>query len=263
MQRIKMEHHLNHQMLVTTAATVIDSGHQSPIIAIASNTDHPKNSSSNEQESNTIKETNNTAIVSMANHEVETNQSQSVNSNVSMNSNENGGGKGIKSDSEQTRPCNSNSSHVKTEDESGNKSPHTHVITEAPSSRAEPHKSHIGANTSLNSLSQQSTPSISPATSMVLPVQDSPEPMTNNSGNSSNANTITIQELTHAQISGNEQMTAWHLQAINRAQPRTIYGSRLTNTLNIEQERDNDSPHPNTNLESNSPSFYVQQLHHR
>lgn len=276
MQRIKMEHHLNHQMMVTTAPSVIDR--ESPVITIASHhsSDHSNHSSPGHD---STKDSNSTisAIVLANNninshHEVESaNRSQSVNSNASLSSNESGGklassaeSGGGGRDSEQTR-----SSQMAVSEESGNKSPHTHVITEAPSSRAEQLKSHIAATSSpiLNNLVQHPTPSMSPAnTTMVLPVQGSPESMTNSNSNSSNANTITIQELSHAQIviGGNEQMAAWqHPANAVRGQVRP-YGHRMQNSLSIDQDRDNDSPHPSTGLEPSSPTpFYVQQLHHR
>lgn len=293
MQRLKMEHHLNHQLMVSSASPVIDR--QSPVInSIVSHPTAGEHSNHNSPGDGSTKGTGEnaaiSAIVPVPAHEAtataaaEGSRSQSVNSNASQGSNESGS---KVSNGQPGHPENGNSAAqtqaptIQSKSESmmagpgvesqGKTSPHTHVITEAPSSRAEQLKTqHSSAAPSpiLNTLvSQHPTPTMSPATSMVVAAQGSPESMTSNG---SNTNTITIQELSHAQIVGNDQMSSWaHHHANQRAQIRAPYGGqRLHNSLSID-ERDNDSPHQNGAMEPSSPRYYLHQqqlqqhLHHR
>ncbi|KAJ6223498.1 hypothetical protein RDWZM_002043 [Blomia tropicalis] len=177
----------------------------------------------------------------------------------------------------------------------GNKSPHTHVITEAPrtatatvanvntglvvehkTSNVIHHES--SSNIKLNSHSPTHSPqsqSQQPQQqqSMVVPVvhQGSPETMTG-SGNSNGSGTIiTIQELTHAQVindqlnNNNNNNNGWHqrsatLPTNNRA---SSYGGghRLSHDDRNEDHEQVSSPTSQQHsthsiMESNSPRFY-------
>ncbi|XP_017485392.1 PREDICTED: putative uncharacterized protein DDB_G0277255, partial [Rhagoletis zephyria] len=263
-----------------------------------------------------------------------TNRSQSVNSNSSHESNGNGGqgtaavglnGEGkdssaaaaadqhssssspvsshsLKSGSDQQTAQSALMAGSEEEKQSnngaGNKSPHTHVITEAPSSSRGEHQlkqeylstssSPILSHSLVNSSQQQP---MSPATSssggMVIAAAaaaasasatGSPESMSNSNG--SNANSI-IQELPHAQIISNEQMNSWHQpqhqqqnqhlhHQANRGngQRPSLYGgsnggsNQHHRLLDQQQEHENESPHQSN---PSSPRFYLQphlQQHH-
>lgn len=193
---------------------------------------------------------------------------------------------------DQTLALMAGSEEEKKGSKGGNTSPHTHVITEAPSSRSELQlKQGLSAssspilNHSLVSNQQMSPGTTNTNSSMVIAVttatDHSPESMSNSNSNGSNPNSI-IQELPHAQIISNEQLNSWqqhqqhqqnqqhHQHQANRGGLRpSLYGGnqhhRLQPSLGLEQqtERDNESPHPQN---PSSPRFYLQQQlqqHHR
>ena len=259
-----MEHHLS-QHLVSTSS--ISEREISPVISVASHNGHTKSDTSKEARTES-------AIVLSASEKESKNANAIHDSNGKSNSFDNNI---INKNNINSAETASTTPQTKSEviEESGNTSPHTHVITEAPSSRADHLKvqmNHI-SSPSITNLSQQTIPtSLSPTASVVVPVQESSESLANASANS-NGNILTIHEMSQAQIvigGNNNDSMAWHQQA-NRARVNQYGAHRIQSSHSLEHDRESLHRLDSSNSEElirmhsepSSPRYYMQQQLHR
>lgn len=229
MQRIKMEHHLS-QHLVSTAASISER-EISPVISVANG--HSVSASEIKTE---VKEGNQSGNGSPTSHKVEEAVASATSGNQPT----------IKKESEET--------------ETGNKSPHTHVITEAP--RAD-HRN-IDLKVTSHSLPANSADSLSPTATVaatVMPVQGSPPDATNGS------NIITIHEMSQASIVTGDSAAdhlAWQQHQQHGNARLRQYERGESDQQQLHHNGANSEEIIRMHSGQSSPRFFVQQqLHHR